>query len=244
LGVRGKISSVPFLTLTVVENRPETPRNRIVRLALGSRPFPFRAGQFVLLGEAGGLERRPYSLATSPSEVARAASLEFLIQVDEEGSPGPHIPTLEPGTRLDVEGPGGDFTLPEQLDLIAFLFVAGGTGVAPVRSMIRELLERVPGARIGLVQTARGPEELSYRDEFRSLAAAGRIQLVETVTRDVPDAWQGARGRVAASHLEELVAPGQETMAFVCGPDSLVESVPLTLASLGITRTRTEHWAG
>jgi ferredoxin-NADP reductase len=234
---------MPLLTLPIVEKRRETPRNLAVRLDLGGRPFPFLAGQYVLLGEAGGGDRRPYSIASSPAEAAASGSLAFLIQVDEHDSPGPHLPSLDPGRCLAVEGPAGDFVLPADVGQAGYLFVAGGTGVAPVRSMLYHVLEAAPTAPVSLVQAGRTPEELSYREEFRTLAREGRIRLLESVTREAPKGWQGVRGRVNASHLEGLL-PGRHALAFVCGPDSLVEEVPRILASLGVTGTKTESWAG
>ena len=234
---------MPLQTLRIVESRRETPRNLVVRLGLGGRPFDFLAGQYVLLGEAGQDDRRPYSIASAPAEAARAGLLEFLIQVDEHGSPGPHLPSLDPGRCLTLEGPAGSFTLPSGPGDAEFLFVAGGTGIAPVRSMLVHVLETRPGARVGLVHAARSPEELSYAQEFRTLAREGRIRLVESVTREAPEGWQGTRGRVGAAHLAPLAA-GPRTLAFVCGPDSLVEEIPPVLAALGVSNTKTEHWAG
>ncbi len=234
---------MPLLTLPISASRRATPRNLAIRLDLGGRPFDFLAGQYVLLGQPGADDRRPYSIASAPTEVAAAGELEFLIQVDEHGSPGPHLPSLAPGRCLAVEGPAGTFTLPAGLTDADFLFVAGGTGIAPIRSMLVQVLATGPGARVALVHAARSPEELSYADEFRALARQGRIRLVESVTREAPPGWQGVRGRIAAPHLAPL-AVGARTLAFVCGPDSLVEEIPRVLAALGVSSTRTEQWAG
>lgn len=234
---------MPLLTLPILESRPETPRNLAVRLGLGGRRFDFLAGQHVRLGDSGQALRCPYSIASSPAETAERGLLEFLIQVDAHGSPGPHLPSLAPGRCLAVEGPAGSFTLPAAAGAPVFLFVAGGTGIAPIRSMVVHLLASRPGARIGLVHAARSPEDLSYAEEFRGLARQGRIQLVESVTREAPEGWHGVRGRVTAAHLAPLVA-GPGALAFVCGPDSLVEEVPRVLATLGVTSVKTEHWAG
>jgi len=213
-----------------------------VRVGLRGQRFDFLAGQYVLLGQAGQPDRRPYSIASAPAEAARQGALEFLIQVDEHGSPGPHLPALDPGVGLAVEGPAGDFTLRPEPGA-DYLFVAGGTGVAPIRSMVFHVLETDPGARVSLVQAARSGDELSYGAEFRALAREGRIHLLESVTREAPDLWHGVRGRVRPADLAPL-APGPRTLAFVCGPDSLVEEIPRLLAALGVSRTTTEHWAG
>lgn len=233
------------LSLRIAESRQETPRNRVIRLDLDGRPFPFEAGQYALLGGSGLGERRPYSIACAPVQAVGLGALEFLIQVGDDGSPGPHLPRLGVGELIDVEGPEGTFTLPSGRLAPDVLFVAGGTGVAPVRSMLWQLLE-AKGAppRIGLVQSGRSPDELAYASEFRALAYAGRIHLVETVTREAPDSWQGIRGRIGRSQLEAAITGGRP-LCFVCGPDSLIEDVPRLLNQLGVPTSQiyTEHWA-
>jgi ferredoxin-NADP reductase len=227
-----------------VAARQETPRNRVIQLGLGPHPFLFRAGQYALLGHHGVSEPRPYSIACAPAHAARLCILEFLIQVSESGSPGPHLPTLEVGDRLDVEGPDGGFVLPTGRLGPDILFVCGGTGVAPLRAMLWQLIETGADTRIGLVQSGRTPDELAYAGEFRELANARRIQLVETVTREAPESWQGIRGRIGRAQLEAAMT-GPRPLCFVCGPDSLVADVPRLLADLGVPASTifTEHWA-
>jgi ferredoxin-NADP reductase len=224
--------------------RQETPRARVIHLDLGGRPFPFDAGQYVLLGQDGLHERRPYSLASAPIQVAGRGRLEFLIQVGPDGTPGPHLPRLQKGAWVDVEGPEGEFTLPTGRPAADVLLVAGGTGIAPLRAMLWQLLETASQARIGLVQSGRAPDELAYAAEFRALAKAGQIQLVETVTREAPESWQGVRGRIDRAQLEAAMT-GPYPLCFVCGPDSLVQDVPQVLHDLGVPASHvfTEQWA-
>jgi ferredoxin-NADP reductase len=234
---------VPLLSLPIVRARDETPRNRVIRLDLGDTPFSFDAGQYVLLGQGTDTEARPYSIACSPAESRRQRALEFLIQVGADGTPGPHLPALDVGERVDVEGPHGEFVLPTGRLAGDVLFVAGGTGIAPLRSMLWHLLGARSDARIGVVQSGRTPDDLPFSDEFRRLAGEGRIHLVETVTRNAPDSWQGIRGRIGRAQLEAAMT-GPQPLCYVCGPDSLVEDVPRLLAALGVSPSRvyTEHW--
>lgn len=235
---------MPLLSLPIVHARQETPRNRVVRLGLDGRPFAFDAGQYVLLGQPGAAAPRPYSIACSPVQAREQGALEFLIQVGEDGTAGPHLPSLEDGRTVEVDGPEGTFVLPTGRPAQDVLLVAGGTGIAPLRAMLWELLAGSNPPRIGLVQSGRTPDELPFAAEFRALALSGRIHLVETVTRDAPDSWQGVRGRIGRSQLEAAIT-GAAPLCFVCGPDSLVEDVPRHLAALGISPARiyTEHWA-
>ena len=183
-----------LLTLTLREVERATPRAAIVRLALGGRRFDYAAGQAVLVGRAGQADRRPYSLATSPSECRERDELELLVGLDTLDQPGPHLGTLTTGMSIDVEGPLGSFTFPSAATEHRFLFVAGGTGIAPLRAMLHEALARPAPTQIALIYSARTPQEFAYGPELRALAASGRLTLWQTVTREAEAHWDGAAG--------------------------------------------------
>jgi len=142
-----------------------------------------------------------------------------------------------------VEGPAGSFVLPERLEDGRIAFIGGGTGIAPLRAMLWQVLETQPATRVAVLESARTSGELAYSRELRQLAAEGRIRLVETITREVPNGWRGDVGRINAEQLAGLI-DGPDTRCYVCGPDSLVEEVPVLLADLGVPPAfiETEHW--
>ncbi len=230
-----------LLTLPIREVLTATPRARIVRIDLGGRTFPYAPGQAVLVATHGYDQRRPYSLASSSEEAARAGYLELLVGLDEDGTAGPHL-TLEAGTLADVEGPLGAFTFPDAPVERRFLFIAGGTGIAPLRAMLQNALE-VPDAAIGVLYSARTPDEFAYHAELQALARERRIELRQTVTRDHAGDWRGPRGRIGRADLEPLVHDAA-TLSFICGPPSLVNEIPALLVELGIPRERIriEEW--
>jgi len=230
------------LTLPIREVVPATPRARIVRIDLGRGAFPFRAGQAVLVGAHGFPRRRAYSIACAPEDADRDHSIELLVGVDASGQPG-HDLALAPGIELDVEGPVGAFTFPDAPEERRFVFIAGGTGIAPLRAMLRHALA-IPGSEVGLFYSVRTPDEFVYQGEFRALAADGLIALRQTITRGTELDWDGARGRVDRVMLSELVQdPG--TLCFVCGPPALVSEMRVLLGDLGIVRERIrmEEWS-
>lgn len=231
-----------LLTRPIREIRPATPRARTVIIDLGGTPFPYQAGQAVLVGANGAERRRPYSVAAAPEESARDGSIELLVGVDPEGSAGGTL-QLEPGALVDIVGPLGTFTFPPEPAERRFLFIAGGTGIAPLRAMLHHALQ-VPHEAIGLLFSARTPAEFAYEREFRSLASAHEIELELRVTREVaPDDWSGVRGRLGREDLTPLVHGGT-TLCFVCGPPALVQEIPQILGELGVPRERirTEEW--
>lgn len=230
-----------MLTLPIREVLPATPRARIARLDLDGHPFDYAPGQAVSIATHGHDTRRPYSIAAAPEDARRVGWLELLVAVNAEGTPGPHL-TLEPGQLVDVEGPLGSFTFPAAPQERRFIFIAGGTGIAPLRAMMRHALS-LPHRNIGLFYSVRAPDEFAYEQELRGLARLGEIELRQTVTRATDADWTGPRGRLKREALAELVHD-LATLCFICGPPALVDEMPKILAELGIPRERikSEEW--
>jgi ferredoxin-NADP reductase len=185
----------------------------------------------------------PYSIASAPEETAQEGWIEFLIKVEASGRWGHKFDHLARGMRVTLGGPYGTFTFPPRPRERRFLFIAGGTGIAPVRSMLRHLeLAHIPG-RARLLYSARTPEDFPFLPELRSLVQRGRLELTLTATREVGARWRGERGRIAGSRLAALVDhPG--TLCFVCGPATMMTDVPLMLMGLGVAKQRIliEEW--
>jgi NAD(P)H-flavin reductase len=221
-----------LLTLPIKDVLPATPRARVVRIDLDGAQFPYAAGQALLIATHGVERRRPYSIASAPEDAEGDGWLELLVGVDAEGRVGPHL-TLEPSVLVDIEGPVGSFTFPSAPAERRFVFVAGGTGIAPLRAMLRHALH-VPHRHIGLLYSARTPGEFAYERELQSLAHDGRIELRQTVTRD-SSGWTGTRGRIGPGELAPLIHD-PATMCFVCGPPPLVQEVSRQLGELGVPK--------
>lgn len=195
----------------------------------------------MLIASHGAGTRKPYSVAGSPEDASSDDCLELLIGVNGTGQPGSHL-ELTPGSLVDVEGPVGQFTFPDAPVERRFLFVAGGTGIAPLRSMFRHSLARGHGD-VGVLYSARTPEDFAFASELQELARQGRIELRMTVTREADEAWSGDRGRIRNELLGPLVRD-PKTLCFICGPRALVDDMPKMLAELGISRERMriEEW--
>ena len=230
-----------MLTLPIREVLPATPRARIARVDLDGHPFDYAPGQAVSIANHGEEKRKPYSLAAAPEDARRDGWLELLIGVNTDGLPGAQL-ALEAGQLVDVDGPLGAFVFPPVPVERRFVFIAGGTGIAPLRAMMRRALH-LPHRNIGLFYSVRTPDEFAYEEELRALANAGEIELRQTVTRATDTDWSGPRGRLNRDALEELVHD-PETLCFVCGPPALVDEMPKILSDLGIPRERIkiEEW--
>lgn len=193
-----------------------------------------------MVGRTGDRVRRPYSIACSPEQASDTLRLELLIGVEAEATSDFGFAA---GRTLEIEGPIGTFTLPPDASAGWILFVAGGTGIAPLRSMLDHLLRKHQGQRISLLYSARSGDEFAFIGELERHVRAGVLELHQTVTRD-DTKWAGRRGRIGRDHFEAVLHEPADTLCFVCGPSSLVDESVSTLKALGVAepKIRTESW--
>lgn len=189
-----------------------------------------------MLGLHGSPLRKPYSIASAPWELQKTGHLRVLAQVDDTGTPDPHLELAGSGTLLDLDGPFGSFGLPDNVNE-GLLLVAGGTGIAPLRSMLVDRLSRPSSIPISLVYSARSPEEFAFRSELDALRAAGRIGAHFTVTRDQESSWSGRRGRIDESLLREAL-PSTDSHCMLCGPQPLVADTQQLLKKMGVSEEK------
>ncbi len=225
-----------MITVPVRQIARATPRIRILNLDLRTTEFSFTAGQAVMLGLAGSPLRKPYSIASAPWEVAKSGIMQVLVQVEDSGGLDPHLELASPGTLLDLDGPFGTFGLAGVVDQ-PLLFIAGGTGIAPLRSMLFEHLARPRANQAALIYSARSVDEFAFRPELGALETAGRIKTFFTVTREETVGWNGRRGRISEALLQEAL-PSPEAICCVCGPPQLVSDTSVLLVKLGVSEAR------
>ena len=241
----------PVSTVTSV-----TPSTRLIRLDLGGRPFAFEAGQAAHIGIAERRERVPYSIASAPVETAQTGMLEFLVKVEPSGRWGHQFDGIEPGMSLGIQGPFGSFLFPGNPTEDRFLFIAGGTGIAPIRAMIRQALSTGQTGQMKLLYSAKTTDDFAYLPELGDMAIEHGLDLRLYVTREAPEGGTAAtalkvgsslskaeRGRVGLEQLSPLV-DDPATLCFVCGPETMVADVAPMLQQLGIDRSRirVEEW--
>jgi ferredoxin-NADP reductase len=189
------------------------------------------AGQHVdvrLTSEDGYQAQRSYSIASGPED----AALELTVERLDDGEVSPYLTeVLQPGDQLELRGPiGGYFTWRAAL-AEPLLMVAGGSGVVPMRSMLRHRAAAGGRAPATLLLSAQHVEDVLYREE---LGALGDVEFELTLTRGAPPGWRGYSRRVDREMLAE-VGPGPDVhpRVYVCGPTSFVESAADLLVELG-----------
>jgi ferredoxin-NADP reductase len=150
------------------EIAPQT-RSFHLRLPNGAPPLRFKPGQFLscLLPIAGETLIRPYSLASSPED----ERLEICLNLVDNGPGSTYLFSLAVGAALRFTGPWGTFTL-EQRPAAECIFIAEGTGIAPIRPMLRRALAAPNGRQVCLHYAAASAAHLLYARELESMTQA------------------------------------------------------------------------
>ncbi len=195
--------------------------------------FSFRAGQAIKVGVGAG-PSRSYTIASAPAE----APLEFCIERIVGGSVSPRLTSLAPGARVELgTSSKGSLTFEPSAELHVMLATA--TGVAPFRSMLRELSSRSTSARVLLIHGSSYADRLPYAEELRALAAAqpSLLRYVTTISRPGEprnQGWAGAVGRVdtlLASYLREIAGRVQ---VYACGNSGMIAAAAALCLAPGL----------
>ena len=194
------------------------------------------AGQHVdirLTAENGYQAERSYSIA---SPAGCAPRVELTVERVRDGEVSPFLTgELRIGDAIELRGPiGGYFTWEPSMSS-PLMLVAGGSGVAPLMSMLRTRCQAGSKVSAKLLYSSRSAEDIIYRDELDRLAAnRDGFHLVHTLTRGAPAGWQGQTRRVDRDMLAQCgFQPEEMPQIFVCGPTSFVETVADQLVGLG-----------
>lgn len=216
--------------VTVLDIVSETPEIKTLRLAgREGAPFGFIPGQCAMLslppvGEA------LFSISSSP---ACREHLEFSIK--KAGAVTAALHDLAPGQELGLRGPYGNGFPVEALKGKELLFIGGGIGLAPLRSLINYCLERRGDfGTIDIVCGARSPADLIRKDEINERwPASPGTKVYLTVDAGSPG-WSGHVGFVPP-YLAGLGFSPANRMALTCGPPVMIKLVFESLAGLGFT---------
>jgi ferredoxin-NADP reductase len=236
--VRGRLS---WQIAAVAELVDETSRVRTIVLDVPDWAAQ-RAGQHLdvrLTAENGYRAEREYSIASAPGEPV-AITVERL----EDGEVSPYLTQeLRASDALELRGPLGGYFVWDPEDGGPLLLVAGGSGIVPLRAMLRHRERRGSDVPVRLLYSSRSVEDVIYRAELDALSDG--VEIVHTLTRAQPSNWTGYSRRVDLELLADVAWPAEDNpLAFVCGPTSFVETVADGLVELGYrsTRVKTERF--
>lgn len=215
----------------------------------GHRSIRFRPGQYLewtlghLRPDSRG-NRRYFTIASSPDERAVRVGVKFY---PGASSFKRSLHAMRPGDQIVAAQLAGDFVLPtgKQEKLV---FMAGGIGITPFRSMLRDLLDRKEARPITVLYSNRAAPEIVYADVLEEARQQLGITTVYTLTDEsrVPPEWQGEIGRFDSEMIARTVPDYRERTFYLSGPRSLVVGFEEVLRDIGVpgSRIKTDFFPG
>jgi ferredoxin-NADP reductase len=215
LDVIAPLRNADVLRARVEAVRRETRNSVTLVLRPGRGWQPHRPGQYVRLGvDVDGVRLwRSYSVTSVPG--APGGRLSVTVNTVAGGAVSTYLVRhARRGLLLHLDRPAGEFTLPRPRPQ-KLLFVTAGSGITPVMGMLRSHLGELPD--VVVVHSAPTREDVVFGDELRTLAADGRIRLIERHTR--------ADGRIKPPDLADLVPDVFERDIWACGPNAMLDDL-------------------
>jgi len=200
----------------------------------------FASGQFVSFEIEHPGSRfpitRPYSIASPPS---RETTIELVLNRVPGGPGSEYLFGLQEGDHTSFKGPAGTFALRDSpRDL---LFVATGTGIAPIRSMLWSLAEVSSPRAITLLWGLRSERDLYYQDELiRLRERLPRFSFITTLSQPTFE-WRGAVGRVTPI-VETAITSVADLEVFLCGNGGMIRDVRDIVRRKGLCPIRVEQY--
>lgn len=192
--------------------------------------MPFTAGQFIMLSVPykNTFVRRAYSIASPP----RNGTIEICLNYIPDGTASNYLFGLKGGETLVLDGPWGVFRVKKDSGKDK-LFVATGTGIAPLRAMVHDLFDGGVKEHVYLVFGERTEEELLYRAEFEELMKKyGNFHYIPTLSR-AQNSWRGEKGYVQDA-IKKYINKTQKVDVYICGLKEMVDDVTAVLRAMGV----------
>ena len=196
------------------------------------QPLDFIPGQFIQVHFSyadGTATKRSYSLATIHDHaMGPGEAVEIAVSYVPGGAATALFEGLPEGGHVEASGPFGRFCLMPGDRNARYLLIATGTGVTPYRSMLPQLAALMAGrgVEVVLLQGARTPAELLYRDDFRAFADAHPgFRYVPCLSRELPaDPHPDVRQGYVQQHLAEFAPDATRDIAYLCGNPDMVDA--------------------
>ncbi|HSR89520.1 MAG TPA: RnfABCDGE type electron transport complex subunit D [Candidatus Udaeobacter sp.] len=178
--------------------------------------------------------RRYFTIASSPAEEYLRMGVKFY---PNASSFKKSILHLEPGDKIIASQLAGDFVLPSNKDK-KLVFIAGGIGITPFRSMVKDLLDRKEKRDIILIYSNYRPVDIVYRDVLDQAERELGIKTIYTVTdlASCPDDWPCERGFIDEQKIMRLIPDYKERTFYLSGSHSMVVAFDENLRKIGIKK--------
>ncbi len=211
----------------------------VVKLCLqrsdGEKTIKLDSGQFYDLEIPGTTITRSYS----PANIANnKGELEFLIRVLDDGKFSGFLKNeAKVGQSLNVTGPSGIFGLVAD-GFTPRYFVAGGTGLAPILSMVRFMKEWGEPQPCVIYFGSTFEKEIFYLDELKALEAEMDNLTIKICVWKASDSWEGEKGSVVDILKQDLKNISSKPDLYLCGPPGMVDATYTVCEEVGISKDK------
>lgn len=211
-----------YLTLELIE--PQT--------------LSFQAGQFIMMTVPGMTAKRSYSIASSPADTHK---IDLLVDVSPQGDGSLYLQSLNPGEEVEFMAPAGQFTVASDPSETKLIFVATGSGISAVRSMILDQLQvKADPRRLHLHWGMRYAQDIFWEDEFRLLEKQFPNFHFDLVISKPPEGWPLCTGHVTDC-LNHHYLDHPSAGYYLCGNHRMVEDLGAFLKSKGVPDSHFHH---
>ncbi|MEM2959638.1 MAG: FAD-binding oxidoreductase [Candidatus Jordarchaeaceae archaeon] len=230
--------------LKVKEIIQETPSTKTFRMVptKGKLP-PFRAGQYVNLFVKIGnvLTSRPYSISSPPT---KTDYIDLTVRRKKGGFVSNYLlDKVKVGDEFETTGPMGQFYYEPLTDGKNLVFLAGGSGITPFMSIIREVVERKLDLNIWLIYGSRVPEDIIFGKELEQIAKKNKNIHYSVVISEPPEGYKGICGFLTRDIILNQIGDAEGKTFYMCGPEAMYNFCDAELASLKLPRRRLKREA-
>lgn len=203
----------------------------------------FQAGQFLelMIEKDGSRTTRCFSISSSPAYYQRTGLIELSIRIQQKGRITPWIrQQLEKKDRVNISRAQGDFVLPAKAKFLytdrdsnkesdKLLFIAGGSGITPFRSMLHQLKGHTPALDIHLLYYSRDDQQVLFQQEFEQLEK-------ECPNLNITFVDSQSQGFISVQHLEDFCSDFSQRSIYICGPNPMIQQTRKVLADLDVAK--------
>ncbi|MFC1652971.1 FAD/NAD(P)-binding protein [Planctomycetota bacterium] len=220
----------------IIRTLPQIPEHQLFQIRFEEKEmvqgFIYRPGQFVMLSVVGTGEA-PFSISSSPT---RPGILELCVR--RIGHVTNALFELPPNALVGIRGPYGNGFPVEDLAGNSLLLVAGGLGMASLRSLLWYALDNRSKFRdVTLMYGAKNPDDMLFKYELLNLIGRADVKCLLTVDTDESGIWKAHMG-VVTKLFEHLEVDPAQTYAAICGPDVMFRSVLEQLLQRNFSKDR------
>jgi ferredoxin-NADP reductase/ferredoxin len=227
------------MKLRVSDIIDETSSTKTLRLVSqdGYLP-PFLAGQYIALFlELNGIRTsRPYSISSPPNQTG---FYEITIRRVEDGLVSNYLlDEVKKGDELESSGPAGQFYHNPLFHNRTMVCIAGGSGITPFRSMVREIVECGLERAVYVFYGNKNLNEAIFHDELRT--CSGRFENIHylPVIENPPDRYEGLSGLITGDLIREAIGDLTGKTFYLCGPQGMYDFCVPELERLGIPKRK------